>query len=53
MCFHHINPEEKDKGIAQMMNQSYKNLQTELDKCVLLCNNCHMEVHEGMHPDVM
>lgn len=43
--FHHINPEEKDKDYFNMRGGLTDDLKTELDKCVLLCANCHREVH--------
>lgn len=49
MDFHHINPEEKDFGLSQKYLTSREKLIEELDKCILLCNRCHMEVEEGMH----
>lgn len=44
--FHHINPHEKDFDVSQMAY--WDEIEEELEKCVLLCANCHMEVHEGM-----
>lgn len=45
--FHHMNPEEKDTNISDMMRcaYSYKNLFKELEKCVCLCANCHKKLH--------
>ena len=48
--FHHINPLEKDKllnsrGINR--RKSFKLLKVELDKCVLVCANCHREIHSN------
>lgn len=46
--FHHIDPSTKDRDPSKMLNLSKKRLYTELDKCVLLCANCHrLEHHEG------
>lgn len=42
--FHHINPKEKDFNISRT-NKSFDNIKTELDKCMLLCANCHAEEH--------
>lgn len=47
--FHHINPLEKDFSISARMT-SWEAIRPELDKCILLCANCHREVHEGLHP---
>lgn len=43
--FHHINPEEKDFTIGGR-NYSMEKMKLEADKCVLLCSNCHIEIHE-------
>ncbi|MFA6995247.1 MAG: hypothetical protein WC249_02430 [Patescibacteria group bacterium] len=46
--FHHREPGKKDFGIsAKGYTRSWKVIRKELDKCVLLCANCHREVHEG------
>jgi intein-encoded DNA endonuclease-like protein len=47
--FHHTNPEEKDFTIAQNNTSfTFEKLKTELDKCVLVCNRCHTEIHEKL-----
>lgn len=45
--FHHKNPEEKDFGPAQLIYSSYNldSIYKELDKCQLVCANCHREIH--------
>lgn len=44
--FHHINPEEKDFNFSSGgYTRSWEKIKIELDKCVLLCANCHREVH--------
>jgi len=44
--FHHMNPEEKDFSIADKgYTRSWENTKIELDKCILLCANCHREIH--------
>ena len=48
MVFHHLDPELKDFGISGNANRSWDKIQVELDKCVLLCANCHSEVHAGI-----
>ena len=45
--FHHRNPIEKDFHPAAMFTRSWKTIQKELDKCDLLCANCHRVVHHG------
>lgn len=43
--FHHVNPKEKAFGIARR-NSTFVKLKPELDKCILVCRNCHGEIHE-------
>ena len=43
--FHHIDPSQKDFAISKV-TRSWENIKDELDKCVLLCANCHLEVHD-------
>lgn len=45
--FHHINPEEKEYSFAKLRSRprSVEVLKEELKKCILLCSNCHKEVH--------
>lgn len=41
--FHHIDPSEKEIGLAKAANSGYskERMQKEIDKCILLCANCH------------
>lgn len=50
--FHHINPDEKEFQIdvRHFSNCNLDKLQKELDKCILLCANCHREEH---NPDLI
>ena len=45
--FHHLNPDEKDFTIGSNTNISWSKVKSEIEKCVLLCSNCHREVHDG------
>jgi hypothetical protein len=46
--FHHKNPAEKDFTISMATSWGFEKIKSELDKCVLLCANCHAEVHQGV-----
>lgn len=43
--FHHINREEKDKNISTLINLSLDAFWEEINKCELLCANCHRMEH--------
>ena len=43
--FHHIDLDEKEFGISSNHCRSWNSIEKELDKCVLLCSNCHREMH--------
>ena len=43
--FHHLNPDEKDFNPSSA--GSFKSMKPELDKCIMLCANCHMVRHYG------
>ena len=46
--FHHINPEEKDFALSDRnLKLDWEEIKKELDKCVLVCSNCHREIHAG------
>jgi hypothetical protein len=49
MVFHHLDPMKKDFGLSvRGLTRSWEKMRAELDKCVLLCANCHAEVHDGI-----
>lgn len=50
LAFHHKDPKEKDLrfGALRASPRNWAFVVTELRKCVLLCNNCHAEVHAGI-----
>ena len=45
MDFHHI--EDKKNGMSRLLQGGYRwsIIKEELDKCILLCSNCHQEHH--------
>ena len=47
--FHHVDPSTKSFGLSTRgVTRSIETLRAELDKCVLLCSNCHAEVEGGV-----
>ena len=48
--FHHINPEEKLYGLSAGGNcHSLEQDLAEAKKCILVCANCHREIHNGLY----
>lgn len=45
--FHHINPTEKDFTIGNR-DFKLKDCIKETKKCILICSNCHKELHDNM-----
>lgn len=45
--FHHLDPTKKDFRISSV-SKSFKSIIYELDKCILVCANCHREIHDSV-----
>lgn len=45
--FHHRESNEKEYQISKQMCNNFEDVKKELDKCDLLCSNCHSEVHSN------
>lgn len=45
--FHHINPENKEMnlGAVRANPKAWEHIANELRKCILICRNCHGEIH--------
>lgn len=46
--FHHLDPTKKDFTISQAIsrdNKSKENILKEIQKCIVLCSNCHRKMH--------
>ena len=44
--FHHLNDSDKEYNISYLVKQgANKKIKEELKKCVILCSNCHRELH--------
>lgn len=49
--FHHINPKIKDINFKNILYKDFEQIKIELDKCVLLCANCHREEHDRIRSE--
>ena len=49
--FHHNNYKEKEFNWNVGRKKSFNNLLPELDKCTLLCRNCHQMIHTKLNND--
>lgn len=43
--FHHLDPSQKDYTISDRQRASLSALMDEINKCAILCSNCHREFH--------
>lgn len=48
--FDHVLPCEKSFTIARGLSMTWKRLKIEIDKCHLLCHDCHLEKTYGSLP---
>lgn len=49
--FHHEDPSQKDFAISTKL--SWEAIKAELDKTILVCSNCHKEIHAGYRPNLL
>jgi len=43
--FHHIDPQKKKFQISQGERYGWEKIKKEIEKCVVLCSNCHRDFH--------
>ena len=43
--FHHVDESTKSFEISGSHSRSWKAIENELDKCIMVCANCHRELH--------
>lgn len=50
LALHHIDPSKKEIsfGSVRANPKNWDKIVSELKKCVLVCHNCHNEIHEGI-----
>jgi len=47
--FHHLDTSKKDFGLSTKgLTRSWEKTKRELEKCILVCSNCHKEIHAGL-----
>lgn len=55
--FHHLDPSKKEFHFSHVIAKpkNIKKVQEELNKCALVCSNCHKEIHFGVRsiPDTV
>ena len=47
LSFHHVDPDIKLFSISDFASRTLNELDTEIAKCVVLCENCHRKFHAG------
>jgi len=48
--FHHVDPKVKEISISKLRCTNFEknpHVKKELDKCILVCSNCHKGIHAG------
>lgn len=48
--FHHVDPTNKNFSISKSRKIKFEDIKEELDKCVLVCSICHVEIENGLIP---
>lgn len=48
--FHHLDPSDKKYDISKFISKGFYYVKAELNKCILLCFNCHTLVHKTRDP---
>jgi hypothetical protein len=52
LCFHHVNREDKLFNLStRELMLKWERIFAEMQKCVLVCMNCHGEIHAGLIPE--
>jgi len=55
LALHHLDPSKKDLSFSKIRSnpKSWETIVKELRKCILVCHNCHSEIHTGMISEPM
>ena len=47
--FHHLDPSAKEFNLSgKGQTLGWERVKTELDKCIMVCANCHREIHHDL-----
>ncbi|EKE16042.1 MAG: hypothetical protein ACD_11C00053G0001 [uncultured bacterium] len=51
LTFHHVNPKKKSfqLDLRSLSNRKQSRINKEVSKCILVCHNCHSEIHNPQH----
>jgi len=51
LTFHHTEPEKKSfqLDMRSLSNRKQSRIDNEIKKCILVCHNCHSELHNPKH----
>lgn len=48
LAFHHVDESQKKFHLSRPNLQSLSAIVSEVNKCIVICNNCHAEFHDGL-----
>jgi predicted HNH restriction endonuclease len=49
LSFHHLDKKSKSFDMSTRgLTRSWKRVKEEANKCILVCENCHREIHAGL-----
>lgn len=53
LCFHHNDPKEKESDVSSLVKScNKKKILEEIEKCTVLCSNCHLDLHHNENAGV-
>lgn len=45
---HHLDPSVKEGDVSELFSRwSWARIQEEIQKCIVVCSNCHRKIHSG------
>lgn len=48
--FHHVDPSKKERNLGDIASRGWSNkrIDKEIEKCIVLCSNCHRKLHRDL-----